>query len=151
MMNVEEIKKCIPHRSPLLLIEAVHELNIDKNIITSKLLTSDEPVFAGHFPNNPIYPGVYYLEAIAQSGAILSHISRSEKGIKDDNLGVLTSVDEVRFRRPGFPGDQIRYSVAIEKMRGPFVWLKGMAYINEEISVECKMSIAISPKKGLFK
>ena len=53
IMNIEEIKKCIPHRDPLIIVEAVHELNIDNNIITSKLLTSNDPVFAGHFPNNP--------------------------------------------------------------------------------------------------
>jgi 3-hydroxyacyl-[acyl-carrier-protein] dehydratase len=150
-MNLEEIKKCLPHRDPLLLIDAIHELNLDENITASKLLTNDEPVFKGHFPGNPIYPGVYYIEAIAQSGAILSFLTREKNGLTEDRLGLLTSVDETRFRRPGKPGDRIRYVVSIEKMRGPFIWLKGTAYIDDEIAVECKISIAIAPKKGMNK
>lgn len=148
VMNTEEIKKCLPHRDPLLLIDTVHELNLGESIITSKLLTTDEPVFRGHFPENPIYPGVYYIEGIAQSGAILSFLTRNDKGIVEDKLGFLSSVDEARFRKPGTSGDRIRYEVTIEKMRGPFVWLKGKAYINDEIAAECKLSVAIAPKKG---
>jgi 3-hydroxyacyl-[acyl-carrier-protein] dehydratase len=151
VMDIEKIKKCLPHRDPLLLIDAIHELNLNESIVTSKLLTKEEPVFEGHFPSNPIYPGVYYIEGIAQSGAILSFLTRAEKGLNEDRIGVLTSVDEARFRRPGMPGDRIRYVVSIEKMRGPFVWLKGTAYINDDIAVECKLSIAIAPKKGINK
>ncbi|WP_397600496.1 3-hydroxyacyl-ACP dehydratase FabZ [Silvanigrella sp.] len=151
IMNTEEIKKCLPHRDPLLLIDSVHDLKLGESIITSKLLTKDDPVFRGHFPENPVYPGVYYIEGIAQTGAILAFLTRTEKGITEEKLGFLSSVDEARFRRPGSPNDKIRYEVAIEKMRGPFVWMKGKAYINDEIAAECKLSIAIAPKKGLNK
>lgn len=151
VMDLEEIKKCLPHRDPLLLVDAIHEINMNESIVTSRFLTIDDPIFKGHFPENPIYPGVYYIEGIAQSGAILSFLSRKENGLHEDKIGVLTSIDEVRFRRPGSPGDRIRYVVSIEKMRGPFVWMKGTAYINDEIAAECKLSIAIAPKKGVNK
>lgn len=148
VMDIDEIKKCLPHRDPLLLIDLIHELNLNENIVASKLLSKDDPVFVGHFPGNPIYPGVYYIEAIAQTGAILSFLTRLENGVAEDKLGMLTSVEETRFRRPGIPGERICYKVSIEKMRGAFVWLKGTAYINDEIACECKLSIVIAPKKG---
>lgn len=150
-MDLEEIKKYLPHRDPLLLIDAIHELNLNESIVTSKLLTEEDPIFKGHFPGNPIYPGVYYIEGIAQSGAILSFLTRVKKGMNEDKVGMLTSIDDARFRRPGVPGDRIRYVTSIEKMRGSFVWLKGTAYINDEIAAECKLSIAIAPKKGINK
>ena len=146
-MSTDDIKKVIPHRDPLLLIDYVHEINLGKNIITSKLLTKDDPVFKGHFPENPIYPGVYYIEALAQSGAVLGLISRKEMGIVESNIGFLSSVDDVRFRKPGNPGNRIKYEVFVDKMRGPFLWLKGKAYINDEVAVECSLSMAIAPKK----
>ncbi|WGL61161.1 3-hydroxyacyl-ACP dehydratase FabZ [Pigmentibacter sp. JX0631] len=146
-MSMDDIKKVIPHRDPLLLIDCVHEINLGKNIITSKLLTKDDPVFRGHFPENPIYPGVYYLEALAQSGAVLGLITRKEMGIVESNIGFLSSIDDVRFRKPGTPGNRIKYEVAVDKMRGPFLWLKGKAYINDEVAVECSLSMAIAPQK----
>lgn len=145
-MNMEEIKNVIPHRDPLLLIDCVHEINLGKNIITSKLLTKDDPVFRGHFPENPIYPGVYYIEALAQSGAVLGLSTRKQMGIVEGNIGFLSSIDDVRFRKPGVPGDRVKYEVVIDKMRGPFLWLKAKAYINDEITVECSLSMAMAPK-----
>ncbi len=146
-MTMEDIKKVIPHRDPLLLIDCVHEINLGKNIITSKLLTKDEPVFRGHFPENPIYPGIYYIEALAQSAAVLGLTTRKEMGIIESNIGFLSSVDDVRFRKQGVPGDRIKYEIAIDKMRAAFVWFKGKAYINDEVAVECTLSIAIAPQK----
>ncbi len=146
-MNMEEIKKVIPHRGPLLLIDTVHEINLGKNIVASKLLTKDEPVFRGHFPETPIYPGIYYIEALAQSAAVLGLSTRKEMGIIESNIGFLTSVDDVRFRKQGVPGDRIKYEVSIERMRASFVWFKGKAYINDELAVECTLSIAISSQK----
>ncbi len=141
----EEIKKYIPHRDPLLLIDQVHELVVGKKIIATKLLTADEPVFRGHFPEYSIYPGVYYVEAMAQCGALLSVY---ESNYKQSELGVLSSVDETRFRKAGYPGDTIRYEVSVQKARGPFVWFKGTAYIDNEIAVESVLSIAIGVIKG---
>jgi 3-hydroxyacyl-[acyl-carrier-protein] dehydratase len=147
IMNIEEIKEWLPHRSPLLLIDSVNQLSIGETIVTSKLLTPAEPVFEGHFPRNPIYPGVYYIEAIAQSGALLSSLTLSKKEVKKTELGVLTSIEEARFRRPGLPGEKVYYEVSIEKMRGSFVWFKGTASINNEVTAQCKLSISITSKR----
>src|SRR5690242_11319744 len=92
IMDVNAIKASIPHRSPFLLIEKVRELIVDKKIVASYRLKKNEPVFEGHFPEQPIYPGVYYIESIAQAGAVLIFESRKSRGIQDKPLGFLSTV-----------------------------------------------------------
>jgi len=147
-MDLEAIKSCLPHRSPLLLLDIVHEIDPGNEIIASKFLTPEEPVFAGHFPNNPIYPGVYYIEAVAQAGAILTFTTLEARGQKVERMGLLTSVQEARFRQPATAGDRILYKVCIEKMRGHFVWLKGSAMNGNTILAECKLTIAVGLNKS---
>jgi 3-hydroxyacyl-[acyl-carrier-protein] dehydratase len=143
VMDTEEIKKFIPHREPFLLIDSVHELNDHKNIIASKLLLPEAPIFAGHFPGNPVYPGVYYIESIAQAGAILLFKSYPDHL---NSLGLLSSVESARFRKPCKPGDRVCFDVAIEKHRGLFFWIKGKAFVNNDTIAEVKLSVALIPK-----
>jgi 3-hydroxyacyl-[acyl-carrier-protein] dehydratase len=148
VMDTQKIQQIIPHRYPLLLIDTVHQYVIGEQLTASKMLIEEDPVFQGHFPNDPIYPGVYYIEGIAQSGAVLAFLSvQAQKNI-EPKFGVLASVEEARFRRPGRPGDRICYEVQVEKTRGPFYWFKGSAYIEGEIVAECKLSIALNADKG---
>jgi len=142
IMDVEKIKTLIPQRFPLLLIDTVHEIIENEKILASKLLSADEPVFAGHFPGNPIYPGVYYIESIAQAGAVLLFSSNpSTIGM----TGLLAGVEQVRFRRPCKPGDRVKFEVILEKKRGMFFWLKGKAFVGDEIAAEVKFSVALLP------
>lgn len=140
ILNTEKIKTFIPHRDPFLLIDEVHEMVLNEKIIASKLLTAEQPIFAGHFPGNPIYPGVYYIESIAQAGAILLFNSNLETV---GSLGLLSGIEEARFRKPCKPGDRVVYEVCIEKQRKPFFWLKGKAFIGNDLAAEAKISVAL--------
>jgi 3-hydroxyacyl-[acyl-carrier-protein] dehydratase len=144
IMDVEKIKEVIPHRDPFLLLDSVHELISGKSIIASKMLLPTQPIFEGHFPGNPIYPGVYYIESIAQAGALLLYITNPET---IGSLGLLSGIEETRFRKPCKPGDRVVYEVILEKKRGMFFWLKGKAYIGDEIAAEAKISVALIPKQ----
>lgn len=144
LMNTEQIKERIPHRDPFLLIENVHEIVLGEKVTASKRLTEHEPVFAGHFPGNPIYPGVYYVEAIAQTGAILIFSNADAKKYVDEGyFGVLASIQEAKFRRPCKPGDLLCYEVTLEKSRGLYFWLKGKAFVNNELASEARISVAL--------
>lgn len=144
VMDIEKIKTIIPHRDPFLLIDTVHELVLHEKIVTSKTLSQNEPIFQGHFPGNPIYPGVYYIESIAQSGAVLLFTSNLET---IGSLGLLSGIEEARFRKPCKPGDKIKFEVTLEKKRGWFFWLKGKAFIGDDIAAETKISVALIPKQ----
>lgn len=145
-MDVETIKTVIPHRDPLLLIENVHEIIYEEKIIASKVLKKDEPVFAGHFPEKPVYPGVYYIEAIAQAGAVLLFESRKRRGIFDEAMGFLSSVEKAKFRKICGPGDKLVFEVYLIKARGPFFWLEGKVFSGTEIAAEASISVALGAK-----
>lgn len=146
LMDVEKIKTVIPHRSPLLLIETVHELIYDQKIIASYHIKQNEPVFDGHFPQNPIYPGVYYIESIAQAGAILMFESRKKRGIFDPAIGFLSTVEKARFRKICGPGDRLVFEVSLEKSRGPFFWLQGKVFVEADVVAEANVSVALGER-----
>ncbi len=140
VMDLEQIKKVIPQRYPLLLVDTVHELVLNERIVASKLLLPEEPVFAGHFPGNPVYPGVYFIESLAQTGAIL--LFSSDPSIIG-NTGLLAGIEEARFRKPCKPGDKVVFEVIFEKKRGMFYWIKGRAFIGKDTAAEAKISVAL--------
>ncbi len=98
LMDEHKIKELLPHRYPLLLIDSVHEFEELKRVVASKFISEDYPVFEGHFPNNPIYPGVYFIESMAQTGALL--LLKNDKNNANDVVGLLSSVESARFRKP---------------------------------------------------
>lgn len=145
LMNSDAIKTVIPHRFPLLLVDNVHELVLEKKIIASRTLNNDDPVFQGHFPEKPVYPGVYYIEGIAQTAAILIFKSYNQQDKLNSKLGVLTAVEQARFRRISVPGEVLVYETQIIKSKGPFFWIKGTASVNSEIAAEVELSLALRP------
>jgi len=148
LMDVEKIKTVIPHRFPLLLIENVHELVYEQKIVASYLIKGDEPVFEGHFPQNPIYPGVYYIESLAQAGAILLFESRKKRGIFDPAIGFLSTVEKARFRKICKPGDHLVFEVSLEKSRGPFFWLQGQVLLGTDVVAEANFSVALGGERS---
>ncbi|MEO1917390.1 3-hydroxyacyl-ACP dehydratase FabZ [Candidatus Thioglobus sp.] len=111
-MNIQDVKNYLPHRYPFLLIDRVLEIEIGKSLVAIKNVTFNEPQFTGHFPEQPIMPGVMIVEALAQATGILAFKSEVGKPI-DGQIYMLVGIDKVRFKRVVEPGDQIRLEVEV--------------------------------------
>jgi len=111
-MDINEVKNFLPHRYPFLLVDRVLELEVGKSLVALKNITFNEPQFTGHFPAQPIMPGVLIIEALAQATGILAFKSEVGKP-KDGQIYMLVGVDKARFKRMVEPGDQLRLEVEI--------------------------------------
>jgi 3-hydroxyacyl-[acyl-carrier-protein] dehydratase len=138
MMNIQEILEHLPHRYPMLLVDRVLELEPGKRILALKNVTINEPFFTGHFPHHPVMPGVLVIEAMAQAAAILTFKTLGSKP-KDDSVYYFVGIDEARFKRPVFPGDQLLMDVSIERsVRG--IWkYNGQARVGETLVAEGRL------------
>lgn len=144
IMDTEKIKTYLPHRDPLLLIENVHEFVPGESILTSKKLTGSEPVFQGHFPNNPIYPGVYQIESLAQSAAVLVLASPKFQSVTNFGLGVLAGVEACKFKRPCMPGDHLYFNITLIKHRLHFIWVQGSVIVKDFVVAEAKLLLGFA-------
>ncbi len=144
-MLIEEIKKVIPHRYPFLLVDRVLEMHED-SIVAIKNVTANEEFFNGHFPGQPIMPGVLQVEALAQAGAILLMKQKVEDPEK--NIMVFTGIKNCKFRKQVVPGDQLKLEVELGAMRRNFVTMMGKATVDGEIACELEASAAVVPKEG---
>lgn len=106
MMDIAEIRKYLPHRYPFLLVDRVVELNLGESIVAYKNLSINEPFFDGHFPDLPVFPGVLLVEAMAQAAGILGFKSQ-DKTPADGSIYYFVGADNLRFKRPCVPGDQV--------------------------------------------
>ena len=130
ILNKADIEKIIPHRDPFLLIDSVSEIVPGKSIKAVKNVRGDEYFFKGHFPGNPIMPGVLIVEAIAQAGAIAVLILPENKG----KLVLFAGIDKARFKRIVKPGDELVIEVEITDFRRNIGRAKGNAYVNGELA-----------------
>ena len=131
--NVEDL---LPHRFPMLLVDRVLEAIPMKSIKALKLVSSLDPYLQGHFPGNPIMPGVLIIEALAQAGGILARISFPER----KTSVFLTELHDVRFRRPIVPGDSVELYVTYTKHRRDFFWFEGVAKVDGEIATSAMIT-----------
>ncbi len=125
------IKELLPHREPFLMIDEVIECTPHESVTAIKNVSADEPHFAGHFPGNPVMPGVLIIEAMAQAGGILSHISNGD--IDPKPLYFLARVEDARFRRPVVPGERLEVRVDAEKIKRGMWWYRCKATVDEQI------------------
>lgn len=137
MMDVNEIRKLIPHRYPFLLVDRILELEPDRRIVGIKNVTANEGFFQGHFPDRPIMPGVLLCEAMAQAGAILAGCSEEHD---PDKVFVLTGMDGAKFKQPVVPGDQLRIEVEILKRRKSFWRLACRVEVDGKRVAEAELS-----------
>jgi 3-hydroxyacyl-[acyl-carrier-protein] dehydratase len=145
LMDYLKVCELLPHRPPLLLVDKVQSIDFDTlEIHAVKCVTGGESYLAGHFPGQPIVPGVYLVEGLAQTAAAMCFANFERQGTKVEKKCMLTGLDEVKFRRPVVPGDVIHYYAKYERHRGPFVWFTGIAKIDGEIAVEAKFSAILS-------
>ncbi len=140
LLNTEQIKAIIPHRDPMLMVDSIEEMDIPNGTVTGiKHLTGDEMFFPGHFPGNPVMPGVFIIEALAQTGAV-AILSRDEFRGK---TGYFASWDKIKFRRKVLPGDTLTLKVKMVKIRGRIVVADGVAYVGEEKAAQGTFTCAI--------
>lgn len=135
-MDINEIRKFLPHRYPFLLVDRVLEMERLKRIVAIKNLTINEPFFQGHFPGQPVMPGVLILESMAQTGGLLL---LQEIPDRDKKLMYLASMNNVKFRRPVVPGDQLRVEVDIVAWKGDLCKIEAKAFVDDKLCTEANM------------
>ncbi len=145
MLDVVEIQNILPHRYPFLLVDRVIELEEGKSIKAYKNVSISEPVFQGHFPGHPIYPGVMIIEGMAQAGGVLAFKSSSqaEQEAAKDKVVYFMSIDKAKFRNPVKPGDRLEYRLEVLKHRGNIWVLEGKAYVDETLVAEAELKAMI--------
>ena len=143
-LNHEDIIKILPHRYPFLLVDRITELEPGKRVVGIKNVSINEPFFQGHFPGNPIMPGVLIIEAMAQVGGVLARLSVPGAVDKENGDTVFfMSMDKVKFRKPVVPGDQIIFELRPLRT-GSRVWkMAGKAFVNDELVAEAELTATI--------
>lgn len=136
IIDIMEIMKLLPHRYPFILVDRVVELVEGEKIIALKNVTINEHFFTGHFPGNPIMPGVLIMEAMAQAGGILFAVSQPEE--KRGGPVYFMGMDKVKFRKPVVPGDQLFFEVKILNMRSKAVKMSGIATVEGKCVAEAE-------------
>ncbi len=145
-LDIKEIIQRIPHRYPFLLVDRARDYVPFKSIVGIKCVTYNEPYFQGHFPHEPVMPGVLQIEAIAQTGGVM--MSKSLDVDVTRNTILFMSVDNVRFRRPVRPGDVLEMPVEVVFYRRTIFKFKGQALVNGELATECEfaaMKVELQP------
>ncbi len=139
-MDIRGIARNLPHRYPFLLIDRVLEIDPGKRVVALKNVTFNEPFFPGHFPGEPIMPGVLIIEALAQAGAVLLLHDMADR---DEKLVFFTGIDKARFRRTVVPGDQLRLTVEVLKFRPTTAKLRGIAEVDGLKAAEADIMSAL--------
>ncbi len=144
-MDINEIMQYIPHRYPFLLVDRVISIKPGKDIVAIKNVTINEPFFVGHFPNQPIMPGVMILEALAQTSAILSFKSDNFK-VNDDSVYYLVGIDNARFKKPVVVGDQLVLHATLMRHIKGFWKFTAQAKVGDDIVTEAELICAVRAK-----
>jgi len=147
IMDVMEIQQILPHRYPFLLVDRVTALEKGESIDSFKNVSISEPVFQGHFPDHPIYPGVMILEGMAQAGGILAFESMDmTKEEAAQKVVYFMSIDKAKFRAPVRPGDRLEYKISVVKQKGAIWVLDGKAYVDGTLVSQAELKAMIVDK-----
>ena len=139
MLNVDDIQKILPHRSPFLLVDRIEELEPGLRAVGRKCVTIDEPFFAGHFPGKAVMPGVLILEALAQTGAVAILSLEEHKG----KIVFFAGMDKIKFKRQVVPGDVIKLEVEIIRSKENFGTGSAKAYVDGELAASGILTFAV--------
>jgi len=142
MMNILEIMNLLPHRYPFLLVDRIVELEMGKKIVGIKNVTINEPFFQGHFPGQPVMPGVLILEAMAQVAGVMALSTVPAEQVKNKVIYFMT-IDKAKFRKPVVPGDQVRFEMDVLRMRSNTMSFKGQASVDGTAVAEAEMMAMI--------
>lgn len=136
----------LPHRYPLLLVDRIIELEPGVRALGYKNITYNEPVFTGHFPGNPLLPGVYMIEAMAQLGGAVV----LEPGEFTRKVPYLAGIDKAKFRRPVVPGDRLMMEVVLEKHKRNIGWVHAEAKVDDQLACVADLMFSIVSDPGSF-
>ena len=145
MLYIEELMELLPHRYPFILIDRIIEIEPGKRCTAIKNITINEPYFQGHFPNQPVMPGVLILESMPQAGAFL--VLNSVEDPLSKNM-FFSAVEKAKFRKPIIPGDQVKIEMELLKIRMNAARLKGTAYVDGEVVTEAIIMANIVDRAG---
>ena len=147
-LDVVEIQNILPHRYPFLLLDRVTNINIEEDIVAYKNVSISEPVFQGHFPGHPIYPGVMIVEGMAQAGGVLAFKSlpEDEQEKNQNKVVYFMSIDKVKFRSPVKPGDRLEYRVKVHKHKGSVWQFDAEAYVEDKLVTQAELKAMIVDK-----
>ncbi len=139
-INIKDILDMLPQRYPFIMVDRVLELEEGKSITALKNVTANEPFFQGHFPGEPVMPGVLILEGLAQAGTLLAYLSAPE--VLKGQLFYFAGLDGVRFRRIVRPGDQLVFKLELLKMKSKVAKMNGKAYVDDQLAAEAEIMAA---------
>jgi 3-hydroxyacyl-[acyl-carrier-protein] dehydratase len=141
-VGIEEILKALPHRYPFLLIDRIINIRGDESAVGIKNVTINEPHLQGHFPGNPIFPGVLLLEGMAQTGGAVCILANMQK---NQTVRVyLMTIDKAKFRKPVVPGDTIEYHIAKTARRRNMWWFRGEAKVGGQLVAEAEVGAMVA-------
>lgn len=145
-MDIKEIQGILPHRYPFLLVDRIVNLEPGVKIVGLKNVTINEPFFEGHFPGNPIMPGVLIVEAMAQASGVLAHYSE----VPGNNVFFM-SIEKAKFRKPVVPGDQLKFDINIIQQRGNVMKFSGRAFVDDKLVAEADFTAMLFDDKPAIK
>ncbi len=141
-MDINDIIATLPHRYPFLLIDRVLEMKENEQVKAVKNVTINEQFFNGHFPGQPIMPGVLIIEAMAQAAAYLA--IKSAKDIPGKKIPLFAAIDGAKFKRPVVPGDTLTLELKVTKTRQRIWWLTGTAHVGDELACKAEITAVLS-------
>jgi len=139
VLTAKEIMEIIPHRQPFMLVDTIEELEEGRRAVGKKCVTYNEPFFAGHFPGEPVMPGVLIIEAMAQVGAVAMLVQPDFKG----KTAYMAAIRSAKFKGKVIPGDVLRLEVEIVKVKGPMGIGVGKAYVEGKMVAQAELTFAI--------
>ncbi|MBQ0754810.1 MAG: 3-hydroxyacyl-ACP dehydratase FabZ [Gammaproteobacteria bacterium] len=145
-MDQIEVRNYLPHRYPFLLIDRVLSVEVGKSVVAIKNVSNNEPFFNGHFPNQPIMPGVLIIEALAQAAGVLGFVSQGKRP-SDNSMYVLCGVDKARFKRRVVPGDQLELTATLVAVKRNILKFSGEARVNGELAASAELIVAEQPRE----